>query len=55
MLKNISNLGSPLNKKEQLSINGNGPSLEICNWLGDPIICKTGHCIQDSNGNWKCR
>jgi len=47
MLKNISNLGSVLNKTEQQSINGNGPSLEICNWLGDLVICKTGHCIQD--------
>lgn len=54
MLKNVLSLGSILNKEELKSVNG-AAGFEICNWEGDPVICKTGHCIQDVNGNWGCR
>lgn len=53
MLKNISNLGSILNKKELENING-ASKFEVCNFEGAPIICKVGHCQLNENGNWSC-
>jgi hypothetical protein len=55
MFKNVSNLGSVLNKQEQKKIKGSGARLEICNAVGEPVICKTGQCFQNSNGTWSCK
>ena len=57
MFKKIKNLkgAQKLNKSEQAHISGAwGGRLEICNATGEPVICKTGHCIQYSNGTWGC-
>ena len=45
MLKNISNLGSVLNKNEQISING---GIHICALDGCPegLICMKFGCIE---------
>lgn len=41
MLKNVSNLGSVLNKAEQQSISGGKPACNLqCTWILDPIACK---------------
>lgn len=57
MFKKISSLKGvqKLKKSEQTLISGaRGGRLEICNHTGDPVICKTGHCIQYANGTWGC-
>lgn len=54
MLKNISNLGSVLNKKELKKTKGAGGGLEICNAVGEPVICRIGRCVQNSDGSWGC-
>lgn len=53
MKKSILNIGKTLNKAEQKEVNGGGGGY-ICNWEGDPVVCRfASQCTLGPNG-WYC-
>ena len=55
MKKQLSNLGSLLNRAEQKQINGGGRKPEICNANGPIVICYfPTRCKLNSDGTYGC-